>query len=69
MDRKNKFGFNFDLALALENEFRVSKGFARSKYRILRSNEYHILRINDVLVVRSKQKLLPIQSVYYVGFQ
>jgi hypothetical protein len=37
MDRKTKFGFNFDLDLELENGFRVSNGFARSKYHILRS--------------------------------
>jgi hypothetical protein len=62
MDRKNnEFGFNFDSDSKLENMFRVSKGFYRSKYDILRRN--------DDLFVRIKQNLLPDQNPYYVGFQ
>jgi len=51
MDRKNKeFGFNYDSDSELENGFRVSDGFARSKYDIIRRN--------SDLFVRSKQNLL-----------
>lgn len=57
LDRKKKdFGSDSDSDTELENGFRVSEGFGGSEYDILRSN--------DDLVVKSKQKLLPGQIEY-----